>query len=53
VFALLAVNSATLPAADGADRIMAERLEGIELCAALTEAKRDETGRYFSRNGNY
>jgi alanyl aminopeptidase len=38
---------------DGADRTLAETLEGIELCAALAEAKRDEVGRYFSTNGNH
>lgn len=38
---------------DGADRTLAETLEGIELCAALTEAKRVEAGQYFSKNGNH
>lgn len=32
---------------DGAERTLAETLEGIDLCVALTEAKRDEAGRYF------
>ncbi|MEO8444565.1 MAG: M1 family metallopeptidase [Gammaproteobacteria bacterium] len=36
---------------DGADRTLAETLEGIELCTALAEAKRDEAGRYFTGNG--
>jgi len=36
---------------DGAERTLAETLEGIELCVALTEAKRDEVGRYFSMSG--
>jgi alanyl aminopeptidase len=31
-----------LPRLDGADRTLAESLEGIELCAALAEAKRGE-----------
>ncbi|MDH4023244.1 MAG: M1 family metallopeptidase [Gammaproteobacteria bacterium] len=38
---------------DGADRTLAETLEGIELCAALAEAKRDEVGQYFSTSGNH
>jgi alanyl aminopeptidase len=37
---------------DGADRTLAETLEGIQLCAALAEAKRDEVGRYFSTSGS-
>jgi alanyl aminopeptidase len=37
---------------DGADRTLAETLEGIELCAALATTKRDEVDRYFSTNGN-
>lgn len=32
---------------EGAERTLAETLEGIELCAALAEAKREEVGRYF------
>jgi alanyl aminopeptidase len=36
---------------DGAERTLAETLEGIELCAALVEAKRDEVGRYFAEHG--
>ena len=31
----------------GAERTLAETLEGIELCAALAEAKGDEVARYF------
>jgi alanyl aminopeptidase len=38
---------------DGADRTLAETLEGIELCAALAETKRDEVGRHFSTSGNH
>ncbi|TFG85427.1 MAG: M1 family peptidase [Chromatiales bacterium] len=38
---------------DGADRTLAETLEGIELCAALAGTKRDEIGHYFSTNGNH
>ena len=34
---------------DGAERTLAETLEGIELCAALAGAKRDEAGRYFAK----
>ncbi len=34
---------------EGADRTLAETLEGIELCAALADAKRDEVGRYFAQ----
>jgi alanyl aminopeptidase len=33
----------------GADRTLAETLEGIELCAALAEAKREEVSRYFTQ----
>jgi hypothetical protein len=28
---------------------LAETLEGIELCAALAEAKREEVSRYFTQ----
>jgi alanyl aminopeptidase len=34
---------------EGADRTLAETLEGIELCAALADAKRDEVIQYFAR----
>jgi alanyl aminopeptidase len=33
---------------DGAERTLAETLEGIELCAALAAAKREEVDRYFA-----
>jgi hypothetical protein len=33
---------------DGAERTLAETLEGIELCVALAEVKRDEVARHFS-----
>lgn len=36
-----------LPRLEGAERTLAEALEGIELCAALADARRDEVGRYF------
>ncbi len=45
-----AVFTPLLGRLDGADRTLAETLEGIELCAALAEAKRDEVGRHFSRS---
>jgi alanyl aminopeptidase len=32
----------------GADRTLAESLEGIELCAALADARRAEVGQYFA-----
>lgn len=32
----------------GADRTLAESLEGIELCAALAESRRAEVGKYFA-----
>jgi len=38
---------------DGADRTLSETLEGIELCAALSDAKRDEVGTYFSMSGSH
>jgi alanyl aminopeptidase len=38
---------------DGAERTLAETLEGIELCAALAEAKRDEVEQYFSRSEDH
>jgi alanyl aminopeptidase len=37
-----------LPRLDGAERTLAETLEGIELCAALADAKGAEVARYFS-----
>ncbi len=40
-----------LPRLEGAERTLAEALEGIELCAALAEARRDEVGRYFAATG--
>ncbi len=33
---------------DGAERTLAETLEGIELCAALAGARREEIGRHFA-----
>lgn len=35
---------------EGAKRTLAEALEDIDLCVALTNAKRDEAGEYFSKN---
>jgi alanyl aminopeptidase len=37
-----------VPKLPGADRTLAESLEGIELCAALAKARRDEVVRYFA-----
>lgn len=34
---------------EGAKRTLAEALEDIDLCVALTNAKRDEAGRYFAK----
>lgn len=39
-----------LPRLEGAERTLAETLEGIELCAALAEARRAEVGRFFAGN---
>ena len=48
---MYAIRSYYVDKLDGAERTLAETLEGIELCVALTEAKRDEVGRYFSMSG--
>jgi alanyl aminopeptidase len=37
-----------LPRLDGAERTLAETLEGIELCAALAGAKQAEVGKFFA-----
>lgn len=37
---------------DGAERTLAETLEGIELCAALADAKRAEADQHFAAGGS-